>query len=359
MIPVSNISRLRYLLCYCSLMISGCAWPMLKQSALNDPLSAVDGTGQIFTSLASRNISGGDVAQATDSELLAFYAPVIVQQYKPASEKGYAYEHEVDLFGSPFLERLPNGKLQTRIDSKQPTVYGIFDRRKIGRRPHVQLTYTVWYRRHPRTKRFDIEPGLVDSGVVRITLDQQNRPLLYETVLACGCYHKVFVEKRVENASRQYFGPPVDDKEYSVAKSIPFRFDFEVAGLVDTPYEAPAPPVVFVSSGEHKVLGLHSSGSLNWPEQHGAVVSYRLADYRELSALPIANEGKVHSMFNSRNDQQVLGAQRLERFIFAAVGTDDAGHPRRNDQILLHFDQSAWMDPNLFFRYLRLPPNIL
>jgi len=342
-----------------SLTVSGCAWPMLKQTALSDPLGAVEGTGQVFTSATSRTISSPDIAQASDSELLAFYAPIIVQQYKPASEKGYEYEHEVDLFGSPFLERLPNGKLLTRIDSNQPSMYGIFHRRRIGQSPHVPLTYTVWYRRHPRTKRFDIEPGLVDSGVVRITLDESNRPLIYETVLACGCYHKVFVEKRLENASRQHFGPPERDKEYSVAKRMPFRFDFEVAGLVDTPYEVPAPPVVFVSSGEHKVLGLHSSAMLNWPQRRGAVVSYRLADYRELSAIPIANEGTTHSMFNSANDQQVLGAQRLERFIFAAVGTDDAGHPRRNDQILLHFDQSAWMDPNLFFRYLRIPPAML
>ena len=351
--------RVLWLLCSCSLMVSGCAWPMLQQSALSDPLGAVEGKGRIFTSTASREISSDDVAQATDSELLAFYAPVIVQQYRSASEKGYAYEHEVDLFGSPFLERLPNGKLQTRIDSNQPTVYGIFDRRQIGTRPHVQLTYTVWYRRHPRTKRFDIEPGLVDSGVVRITLDDRNRPLIYETVLACGCYHKVFVEKRVENASQQYFGAPVDDKEYSVGRSIPFQFDFEVAGLVDTPDQSPAPPVVFVGSGDHKVLGLHSSASLNWAQREGAVAGYRLADYDELSALPVAHEGTVHSMFNRANDQQVFGAQRLERFLFAPIGTDDAGHPRRNDQILLHFDQSAWMDPNLFFRYLRLPPNML
>ena len=64
-------------------------------------------------------------------------------------------------------------------------------------------------------------------------------------------------------------------------------------------------------------------------------------------------------MFNSGNDQQIFGAERLERFIFAIIGTDDAGHPGRNDRILLRFDQSAWMDSNLFNRYLQLPPGIL
>jgi len=348
-----------WIVCLSSILCSGCAWPMLERSALQDPLSAIDGSGQIFTSTSSRTIGRGDVEVATPNELLAFYAPVYVQQYKSASEAGYSYEHKVDLFGTPYLERLPNGRLQTRVDSRHPTVYGIFDRRKIGQRQHVQLTYTLWYRRHPRTKRFDIEPGLIDSGVVRITLDERNRPLIYETALACGCYHKVFVEERVEAASRRAFGSPVKGKDYSVAKSIPLQFDFEVAGLINTPYDSPAPPVVFVGSGEHKVLGLHSSGTLKWPQREGAIVGYALADYRNLSAVPIANEGTVHTIFNAGNDHQVYGAERFERFIFAAVGTDDAGHPRRNDEILLHFDQSAWMDPNLFFHYLRLAPGML
>jgi hypothetical protein len=41
------------------------------------------------------------------------------------------------------------------------------------------------------------------------------------------------------------------------------------------------------------------------------------------------------------------------------IGTDDAGHPRRDDEILLHFDQSHWKDPDNYQKHLRLPPGIL
>lgn len=140
---------------------------------------------------------------------------------------------------------------------------------------------------------------------------------------ACGGYHKVFVEERVEEACKQYFGPPIGKSEYSIAKPIPYRFDFEVAGLVDTPYGAPAPPVVFISSGEHKVLGLHSSSGFQWPNQPEAIVGYHLADYRELEVVPVANEGTTHSIFNSGNNQQAYGGERFERFIFRIIGTDD------------------------------------
>ena len=191
--------------------------------------------------------------------------------------------------------------------------------------------------------------------MIRITLDEQNRPLIYETVLACGCYHKVFVERRLEEARCACFGPPERGKRYSIEKKIPLGFDFEVAGLVDSSYDHPAPPVVFISSGEHKVLGLHSSASLQWPSDPDAVSTYQLADYQELQSVPVSGTQDARSIFNESNDQQVWGADRMERFIFMWIGTDDAGHPRRNDEILLHFDQASWMDPNLFHKYLRLP----
>ena len=86
---------------------------------------------------------------------------------------------------------------------------------------------------------------------------------------------------------------------------------------------------------------------------------YRLAAYDELTAAPIVGSGETAAIFNAANDEQVWGADRLERFIFMWIGTDDAGHPRRDDQILLHFDQSRWKDPENYHRYLRLPPGVL
>jgi len=330
---------------------------MLDRSALVDPIGALGGSGEIYTAAETRpQLSGDRLMQATPDELLAFYAPIYVQQYAEVSSEGFHYEHDSDLFGQPFLVGNSRGGMETKIDVSQPSVYSHYDRRQIGSQSHVQLTYTLWYPRHPRTRRIDIEPGVIDSNVVRITLDERNKPLIYETVLACGCYHKVFVEQRLEEASRASFGPPEHGKKYSIEKNISFGFDFEVAGIVETPDDSPAAPVVFISSGEHKVQGLHSSAGLHWPTDTAAVHKYRLADYEELNSVPIAGSQSSGPVFNGLDDQQVYGAERMERFLFMWIGTDDAGHPRRNDRILLHFDQSAWMDPNLFHHYLRLPP---
>ncbi len=355
-VQIINICRI-FVVINLLLLLQGCAWEMLDASSVQAPLTAVEGNGLAYTNEQNRpDLNGYSLPAASPSELLAFYSPIIVQQFKDINEHGYSYPRDSDMIGTPYLVRSSKGKPYTKIDVSRPVMYGFYDNRVIARHHHAQLTYTVWYPRHPRTKKFDIEPGNVDSNVVRITLDDQNRPLLYETVLACGCYHKVFVERKVELASAAYYGPPQKGKEYSIAKNIPFGFDFEIAGIVDSPDMHPSAPVIFVSSGEHKVLGLHPSENLNWSEFGENIRRYRLAHYRELTNIPFQNEQTVMPMFNPNNDQQVWGAERMERFIFWVIGTDDAGHPRRNDQILLHFDQAMWDDPNIYTKYLRLPP---
>jgi hypothetical protein len=55
-------------------------------------------------------------------------------------------------------------------------------------------------------KLIDLEEADIDSCVLRVTLDADNAPLFYETIAACGCFHKVFVQRRVEDAAAQQFG---------------------------------------------------------------------------------------------------------------------------------------------------------
>jgi hypothetical protein len=73
----------------------------------------------------------------------------------------------------------------------------------------------------------------------------------------------------------------------------------------------------------------------------------------------VANETQTAPFFDVGSGGKVWGAQRKERFIFSIMGVDDAGHPRANDQIKLHFDQSTWDDTTIYERFLRLPPQLL
>ncbi|MBE0588857.1 MAG: hypothetical protein IH617_12530, partial [Hydrogenophaga sp.] len=79
-----------------------------------------------------------------------------------------------------------------RVDTSQPTVY-----RRIAFVRHeghtlVQLVYLAWFPERPRAGSFDLLAGQLDGLVWRVTLDILGKPLLYDTIHACGCYHLFF-----------------------------------------------------------------------------------------------------------------------------------------------------------------------
>ena len=270
-------------------------WQMLDQQALEDPIKAVGGDAVVFAP------EGDDAPQdvnrlvkASPQDLVAYYSPVFIQQRVNTAAQPHPYPPEYDQIGQACLRR-DKGGLKAFV-AGSPIVYAIYQKLPIGGHDHVQLTFTAWYPAHPRMKTIDLEEADIDSCVVRVTLDERNAPLFFETIAACGCFHKVFVEKRVEDAAANAFGPPEQGKKYAVERTLKDAIDWEVAGVVDEPSDRPRRPVVFVKAGDHKVLGLGSAARLRVPA--GADVHpYALTDYRDLYSIQIADsqEQQAHS----------------------------------------------------------------
>jgi hypothetical protein len=331
-------------------------WHMLGADAAENPIQAVGGDGIVF-SPKDEGPGRARLAAAGPQELVAYYAPVFVQQRVNTKEQPHPYPPEYDQIGEARMRRDKGVELKAFV-AGPPRVYAIYEKRPINGREHVQLTYTAWYPAHPRMKTIDLEEADIDSCVVRVTLDDSHAPLFYETIAACGCFHKVFVERWLEDASAAQYGPPEKGKKYAVERAVKQSIDWEVAGVIEEPRDRPARPVVFVKAGDHKVLGVGSTARLRVPP--GADVRpYDLADYSELYSLPIEGAADRAPFFDTGSGGKVYGAERKERFIFSLIGVDDAGHPRANDQIKLHFDQSTWGDPAIYTKYLRLPDGAL
>jgi hypothetical protein len=332
-------------------------WNMLGAEALDDPIRAVGGDGVVFSPRGDdRAEARRQLAAASPQELVACYAPVFVQQRVDTAALRHPYPAEYDEIGEARVR--PDGGQLKAFVAGAPKVYAIYEQRRLGGHDHVQLTYTAWYPAHPRMKAIDLEEADIDSCVVRVTLDAEHAPLFYETIAACGCFHKVFVERWLEDAAGRSFGPPESGKKYAVERTLKDAIDWEVAGVVEEPRDGPRRPVVFVKAGDHKVLGLGSAARLRVPA--GADVRpYELAEYSELYSLSVAGGQERAPFFDMGGGGKVWGAQRKERFIFSLIGVDDAGQPRANDQIKLHFDQSTWSDPTIYERFLRLPPGAL
>ncbi len=333
-------------------------WKMLNADALEDPIQAVGGDGIVFAPEApDQPLSKHQLAAVSPQDLVAYYSPIFIQQRVNTAALAHPYPVEYDQIGEAHLRKEAEGKFKAYVGGA-PRVYAIYQKVQIEGHDHEQLTYTAWYPAHPRTKTFDLEEADIDSCVLRVTLDLERAPLFYETIAACGCFHKVFVEHWLEEAAKQKFGAPEKEKTYAVERTNEEGIDWEVAGLVDEPREQPRRPVVFIKAGDHKVIGMGSAARLRVPPK-ADIHPYALTEYSDLYEVSVDGSAEHAPFFDVGHGGKVWGAQRKERFIMKWVGVDDAGQPRANDQIKLHFDQSTWSDPTVYARCLRLPPGTL
>ena len=56
----------------------------------------------------------------------------------------------------------------------------------------LQLNYILWFPARPPEKPGDIYAGRFDGINFRVTLSGEGRPLLFDSIHNCGCYHKFF-----------------------------------------------------------------------------------------------------------------------------------------------------------------------
>lgn len=166
------------------------------------------------------------------------------------------------------------------------------------------------------------------------------------------------VERWIEEAAGQTYGPPQKGKKFCVERAVKEEINWEVAGVVNEPRERPGRPVVFLTAGDHKVIGLGSPTTLRAPRKADRH-DYETTSYGDLYAVPIDGSDEQAAFFDMEHGAKVRGADRKERFLFAWWSVDDAGHPRADDQIKMHFDQSTWGDPTIYGKFLRLPPGTL
>lgn len=77
------------------------------------------------------------------------------------------------------------------VDVEQPRAY--LDHGYVRWGPHVllQLSYTFWFPERPRTGLLDPYGGAIDGLVLRVTVADDGRPLLWESIHPCGCFYTV------------------------------------------------------------------------------------------------------------------------------------------------------------------------
>jgi hypothetical protein len=195
----------------------------------------------------------------------------------------------------------------------------------------VQLNYVVWFPSRPKTSAFDLLGGRLDGITWRVTLSPDGRPLAYDTIHNCGCYHLFFPTSRL--------------------RARPQGFTVEETAFV--PQQAPdldepGGMVLRIAQRTHyveRVLPTAADGA--------EVVRYRFADYDSLRSLP-APSGR-RSLFGP--DSIVSGSERGERCFFWPMGIPSSGAMRQWGHHATAFvGRRHFDDPDLVERYFLWQP---
>lgn len=322
----------------------------MAQSSIHNKEAACQPDGRFesvvqFTPPVDATEPAGHMLSPNDArhwKVLARYAPLFLQEKKTE----IVYPPADDLIGE--VRGATDGDLS--IDTEKPVVYGYTRTVLLRDQAHLQLIYAIWYPEHPKLRSpVDPEAGKIDGATIRITLDSQLRPAVFETLNNCGCHHRIYPTRQLEEHAKQEHGAPLQGKLYAVERDVKGKYDLIIPRLIDP--TAGERPIVRCRAGTHAVVDVDFVNR-NPDEPVARTLPYQLRSYDELEQLRTP-EGRTVSMF--LDNGLVRGAERLEGAIFTPLGMLSAGQPRQRGTQLINWDQFDFDDPRLLERTLRLP----
>lgn len=267
------------------------------------------------------------VSPALAEALLARHAPVLEIDTVDADDR---------------LGRLGWGDGGRRIvaDTAQPVAYTRLTYTQLAGALVPQLVYTFWFPARPPQGLFDPLAGHLDGLVWRITLSSDLRPLVSDSIHACGCYHQFFPTPRVRDRT----GPLLGEGAFDETRFVPQR--------VEVPREGER-QLLTISARSHQVLRVGVIAAAAADD-----VRYTLRDDDELRALPwpaaSAPRG-TRSAFGP--DGLLAGTERLERLFFWPMGIPSAGQMRQWGRHATAFvGRRHFDDPTLIDRYFDVLP---
>ena len=196
-------------------------------------------------------------------------------------------------------------------DIARPTVYTLASHAYFNHEILLQLNYIVWFPSRPCTSALDLLCGNLDGLTWRVTLGTDGKPLIYDTIHNCGCYHSFFPTESL----RPIPPAPITADSRSSLDETAF-----------TPIDAPA-----VGIAQHLVVRLEhrthyiESLYIDTKTQSDAVLM-ATEPYDTLRSLPFSDK---HNKSLFQENALVVGSQRKERWFFWPLGVPSAGAMRQ------------------------------
>lgn len=209
------------------------------------------------------------------------------------------------------------------VDVESPSAYRWLSFTRFDGAVLPQLNYIVWFPARTRSGPLDLYGGRFDGLNLRVTLDTDGVPLLFESIHNCGCYYRAYPTARLRAKTDIPFAepplilsaPPLDSGQFRVVVSMT-----PVAHYVNAVYAAPEAP--------------------------SDALRYEQKAYDTLFSLP--GDRGAQSLFDARG--LVPGSERLEGYLLWPSGVLAPGAMRQWGTHAIafigerHFDDPAMLD---------------
>ena len=211
------------------------------------------------------------------------------------------------------------------IDTGAPLVYQYVSHTRYQEQVLLQLNYLAWFPARTKTSSWDLLGGHLDGIIWRVTLLPDGRPLLFDSIHACGCYHLLFpTQYAAVKATRSGYEEP-----------LLFPDELEVME-----YQRPR---IRLGSGSHYIQHVgYGAAALS---KH---TTYATTKADTLRSLELAT-GKRKNLYNPEG--LVTSSQRGERFFFWPMGVPSPGAMRQPGTHATafvgrrHFDDAYLFEP--------------
>ncbi|MBT7770235.1 MAG: hypothetical protein HN705_09610 [Rhodospirillales bacterium] len=250
---------------------------------------------------------------------------LILNAFAPVYRVGY--KSRDDRIGLPVYTKTD----ALEVDVKDPVVFRRIAFTQIGNKTHLQLVYTAFFPARTSAGPLDLFAGNLDGLIWRVTLNKVGRPIIYDSIHPCGCYHLFFPAR-------------------------PQRLKPEIANAAfGEPPLAPTPGPVPASGQRIRLLlkpGTHYLAGVELTKEAGAAKTtpYRLVDENVLRSLP-TSAGNRRSLYGP--DGIVVQSARPERFLLWSMGVASAGAMRQwGGHATAFIGRRHFDDPFLFDKFL-------
>ncbi len=225
-----------------------------------------------------------------------------------------------------------NKNKEPEINTDLAKVYQQLSYTRISDQVLLQLNYTIWFPSRPKTSTFDMLGGQLDGITWRVTLLPDGKPLLFDSIHNCGCYHLFFPTQYAKIIPQE---PSLDEPVYiPQTLSVP---------SIDR-------PVIRIAHGTHYIERIYFNNAIS-----NNAVHYHSTDSKSLRSLKLSN-GEYRSLYGE--DGIINHSIRGERYLFWPMGIPNPGAMRQWGHHATAFvGRRHFDDARLFEKYFDIITN--